>query len=158
QPIPAITRCAESLRRGRQQPRERLVSEPDMDDHGPGLALVRLPGRRVQERKSVMGKNEDERRGDEATRRRGEKATSAVARREMMKWAARAVSAPALPQTGPKNKRHPAKARTPAHSFFTPAEFEMVDELSELIIPADEHSPGARAAKVAEYIDRRLAE
>ena len=34
----------------------------------------------------------------------------------------------------------------------------MVDELSELIIPADEHSPGARAAKAAEYIDQRLAE
>jgi len=34
----------------------------------------------------------------------------------------------------------------------------MVDELSELIIPTDEHSQGARAAKVAEYIDRRLAE
>jgi hypothetical protein len=27
-----------------------------------------------------------------------------------------------------------------------------------MIIPADEHSPGARAAKVAEYIDERLAE
>jgi len=34
----------------------------------------------------------------------------------------------------------------------------MVDELSELIIPADDHSPGARAAKVAEYIDQLLAE
>ena len=34
----------------------------------------------------------------------------------------------------------------------------MVDELSELIIPADEHSQGARAAKAAEYIDQRLAE
>ena len=34
----------------------------------------------------------------------------------------------------------------------------MVDELSELIIPADDHSPGARAAKAAEYIDRQLAE
>jgi len=34
----------------------------------------------------------------------------------------------------------------------------MVDELSELIIPADDHSPGARAAKAAEYIDERLAE
>lgn len=30
--------------------------------------------------------------------------------------------------------------------------------LSELIIPTDEHSPGARAAKVAEYIDRRPAD
>ena len=42
--------------------------------------------------------------------------------------------------------------------FFTPDEFRMVDELSEIIIPADEHSPGARAAKVAAYIDARLAE
>ncbi len=42
--------------------------------------------------------------------------------------------------------------------FFTPEEFRMVDELCEIIIPADEHSPGARAAKVAAYIDARLAE
>ena len=27
-----------------------------------------------------------------------------------------------------------------------------------MIIPADDHSPGARAAKVAAYIDARLAE
>ena len=27
-----------------------------------------------------------------------------------------------------------------------------------MVIPADEHSPGARAAKVAAYIDARLAE
>jgi hypothetical protein len=42
--------------------------------------------------------------------------------------------------------------------FFTSEEFRMVDELSEIIIPADEHSPGARAAKVAAYINARLAE
>jgi len=42
--------------------------------------------------------------------------------------------------------------------FFTPAEFTMVDDLAELIIPADSHSPGAHAANVAEYIDARLAE
>jgi gluconate 2-dehydrogenase gamma chain len=42
--------------------------------------------------------------------------------------------------------------------FFTAEEFLLVDELSELIIPADDHSPGARAAEVAAYIDRRLAE
>jgi Gluconate 2-dehydrogenase subunit 3 len=105
-----------------------------------------------------MAKNEDERRSDEATRRRGEKATSGVGRREMMKLAAGAVIAPALPQIGPKSGRGSAKAQTSAHRFFTPDEFEMVDELSELIIPTDEHSPGARAAKVAEYIDQRLAE
>ena len=34
----------------------------------------------------------------------------------------------------------------------------MVDEISEMIIPTDEHSPGARAAQCAAYIDARLAE
>src|SRR6185295_3784040 len=33
-----------------------------------------------------------------------------------------------------------------------------LDELAETIIPADEHSGGARAAGVAAYIDGRLAE
>jgi hypothetical protein len=42
--------------------------------------------------------------------------------------------------------------------FFTKDEFAMVDELTEMIIPTDEHSPGARAAKCAAYIDARLAE
>lgn len=40
--------------------------------------------------------------------------------------------------------------------FLTPQEFALLDELSEMIIPTDEHSPGARAAKVAAYIDSRL--
>jgi hypothetical protein len=105
-----------------------------------------------------MAKSEDERRGDAEAGRREANATSGVGRREMMKLAAGAVIAPALPQTGQKNSRRPAKDRNNAHRFFTPDEFAMVDELSELIIPTDEHSPGARAAKVAEYIDRRLAE
>jgi hypothetical protein len=43
-------------------------------------------------------------------------------------------------------------------SFFTREELALVDELAEMIIPADDHSPGARAAKVAAYIDGRLAE
>ena len=42
--------------------------------------------------------------------------------------------------------------------FFTKEEFALVDELTELIIPADDHSPGARAALVAGYIDFRLSE
>jgi Gluconate 2-dehydrogenase subunit 3 len=51
-----------------------------------------------------------------------------------------------------------AAPRQPAQAFFTPEEFAMVDELTEMIIPTDEHSPGARAAQVAAYIDRRLGE
>jgi hypothetical protein len=42
--------------------------------------------------------------------------------------------------------------------FFTPAEYALVEELTEAIIPADDHSGGAKAARVAEYIDGRLAE
>ena len=42
--------------------------------------------------------------------------------------------------------------------FFTPQEFLVVHELTEIIIPTDDHSPGARAAGVAAYIDARFAE
>jgi gluconate 2-dehydrogenase gamma chain len=42
--------------------------------------------------------------------------------------------------------------------FFTKEEFALVDELTELIIPVDDHSPGAKAALVASYIDFRLSE
>jgi gluconate 2-dehydrogenase gamma chain len=45
-----------------------------------------------------------------------------------------------------------------APRFFTPVEFRMLDELTEIIIPADDHSPGAKAAKVATYLDKSLAE
>lgn len=45
-----------------------------------------------------------------------------------------------------------------AGKFFTPAEFAMVDELSDMIIPTDQQSAGARAAGVAAFIDARLAE
>ncbi|MGE0127886.1 MAG: gluconate 2-dehydrogenase subunit 3 family protein [Blastocatellales bacterium] len=90
----------------------------------------------------------DEPRSDDFSR-------SVTSRREMMKLTAGAMIVPALPQAKP---RRSAKTQSRRPRFFTPAEFAMVDELSELIIPADEHSPGARAAKAAEYIDARLAE
>ncbi len=48
-----------------------------------------------------------------------------------------------------------ADAKAPAH-FFTPAQHAMVEELSEAIIPADSHSGGAKAAKVADTIDAYL--
>ena len=46
----------------------------------------------------------------------------------------------------------------PKPKFFTPAEFALVDEMSDMIIPTDQQSAGARAAGVAMYIDGRLAE
>ena len=51
-----------------------------------------------------------------------------------------------------------AVAATTAPLFFTAAELGVLDELTEMILPADDHSGGARAAGVAEYLDRTLAE
>src|SRR5262245_30026704 len=47
---------------------------------------------------------------------------------------------------------------TGAAKFFTPAQHRTVDILTELIIPADDRSPGAKAAKVVDYIDFILSE
>lgn len=47
--------------------------------------------------------------------------------------------------------------RLDAARFFSPPEHELIDTLTEMIIPADEHSPGARAAGVATYIDLVIA-
>src|SRR4030088_2311683 len=65
-------------------------------------------------------------------------------RRELIKIAGAAVLATRVAHGAPR--------------FFTPEEFALADELAEMIIPSDEHSPGARAAGVAAYIDARLAE
>jgi Gluconate 2-dehydrogenase subunit 3 len=51
----------------------------------------------------------------------------------------------------------------PAHDpgaplYFTRDEFALLDTLTELIIPTDDHSPGAHAAGVAEFIDKSVAE
>ena len=55
---------------------------------------------------------------------------------------------------------HPAKTGEAKSSarFFTPSQHALVEELSETIIPADSHSGGAKAAKVADYIDQVLRE
>jgi len=73
-----------------------------------------------------------------------------LTRREMLQATAAAGAAMALPLG--------KVAATQTGKFFTPAEFAVVDELSDLIIPADAQSGGARAAGVAAFIDARLAE
>ena len=78
-----------------------------------------------------------------------------LTRREMIQATAAASAAaaagalPAVPVSAPPQG-------TP--HFFTAAEFALVDELSDMIIPTDAQSGGARAAGVAAYIDARLAE
>ncbi len=72
-----------------------------------------------------------------------------LSRRDMLKATAAAMALPALPQIPTPD----SKLR-----FFTPAEFALVDEISDMIIPTDAQSGGARAAGVAAYIDARMAE
>jgi hypothetical protein len=41
--------------------------------------------------------------------------------------------------------------------FFTAAEMALLDQLMELIIPADDHSPGAKAAGTSRFADFMVA-
>jgi hypothetical protein len=50
-----------------------------------------------------------------------------------------------------------AKA-APVLKVLSPAQYATVEALTEAIIPADEHSPGAKAARVADYMDLLLSE
>jgi Gluconate 2-dehydrogenase subunit 3 len=51
-----------------------------------------------------------------------------------------------------------AQQAPPKLAFLTAAQYTTLDALTEAIIPTDEHSPGARAARVADYIDLLLSE
>jgi hypothetical protein len=46
----------------------------------------------------------------------------------------------------------------PSLKVFTPAQYATVETLVEAIIPADERSPGAKEARVADYIDLALSD
>jgi len=46
----------------------------------------------------------------------------------------------------------------PKLAFLTAAQYTTLDAVTEAIVPADDHSPGARAARVADYIDLLLSE
>jgi gluconate 2-dehydrogenase subunit 3-like protein len=78
-----------------------------------------------------------------------------ISRREMIQQTAAAAAAASLPLA---NVVPSSEALAPKPKFFTPAEFALVDEMSDMIIPTDQQSAGARAAGVAAYIDGRLAE
>jgi hypothetical protein len=95
-------------------------------------------------------------------------------RRQWLKTSATALGAAVLPLSGAVAEAAPAESQAtqpaavapqaPAAEagsssrFFTPAQHAMIEELSETIIPADSHSGGAKAAKVADYIEQRIRE
>jgi hypothetical protein len=51
-----------------------------------------------------------------------------------------------------------AQQAPPKLAFLTAGQYATLDALAESIIPADDRSPGARAARVADYIDLLLSE
>src|SRR4029077_19302885 len=85
-------------------------------------------------------------------------------RRQWLKTSATVLGASLLPVSAvvgqaetapvaPHAKPDQIKSGAP---FFTPAQHALVEELSETIIPTDGHSGGAKAAKVADYIEQVL--
>jgi Gluconate 2-dehydrogenase subunit 3 len=86
-------------------------------------------------------------------------------RRQWLKTSATVLGASLLPlpaigkeettPAAPHAKPDPIKSGA---RFFTPAQHALIEELSETIIPADSHSGGAKAAKVADYIEQVLHE
>jgi len=65
------------------------------------------------------------------------------------------VAEPKTPPLAPKGELGETKSAT---RFFTHPEYTLIEELSETIIPADSHSGGAKAAKVADYVEQVLHE
>jgi gluconate 2-dehydrogenase gamma chain len=88
-------------------------------------------------------------------------------RRQWLKTSATALGASLLPLPAVSEETPQAgtaaavsstkkpEGKTPGR-FFTPVQHALVEELSETIIPADQHSGGAKAARVADYIDQVL--
>src|SRR5579875_466757 len=104
------------------------MPESDLDDYGVVLEVVRLHGGSVPERRICL--------------------TSTLNRRDLVKI---------LGFTAFTTLQLPA-AEPGAPLFFTKEEFALLDTLTALIVPADEHSPGAHDAGVAAFIDRTVAE
>ena len=84
-------------------------------------------------------------------RRQWLKTSATVLGASLLSLPAVAEAAPAAAQAKPGETKSDAR-------FFTAAQHTLVEELSETIIPADSHSGGAKAAKVADHIEHVLRE
>jgi hypothetical protein len=92
---------------------------------------------------------------------------STTSRRRMMQQLTASVAATALPILGqnppPENHHSPQPVTKQAaeayrYLYFRPEQLSTLEALTETIIPADEHSPGAKEARVAEYVDTIVAD
>jgi Gluconate 2-dehydrogenase subunit 3 len=90
-------------------------------------------------------------------------------RRQWLKTSATVLGASLLPlpvmpaETAQAETGQAAATQQPGNiksgaRFFSPSQYTLVEELSETVIPADSHSGGAKAAKVADYIEQFLRE
>ena len=79
-----------------------------------------------------------------------------LTRRQALAVTAGAAAAAMVPEAAAAQATKPVALA--AGKFLSARELAILDEVAELIIPADAQSGGARAAKCAEYIDARLAE
>jgi hypothetical protein len=96
-------------------------------------------------------------------------------RRQWLKASATVLGAAVLPLFGSPADALPGESQSPQASsattphaagpeakagarFFTPTQHTLIEELSETIIPADSHSGGAKAAKVADFIEQTIRE
>jgi hypothetical protein len=92
---------------------------------------------------------------------------NSTSRRRLMKQLTASVAATAFPIFGqnppPENRHSPqpvAKQAAEAYRYlyFRSKQLGTLEALTEIIIPADEHSPGAKEARVVEYIDTIVAD
>ena len=84
-----------------------------------------------------------------------------------MKQLTASVAATAFPiwgQNPPPESHHSPQpvtkqaAEAYRYVYFRPEQLSTLEALTETIIPADEHSPGAKEARVVEYIDTIIAD
>jgi hypothetical protein len=84
-------------------------------------------------------------------------------RRQWLKASATILGTSLLPvsvvtaEEKPKTTAENSSGKSSGH-FLMPQEHALVNEMAETIIPADSKSGGAKAAKVADYIDQELSE
>lgn len=87
-----------------------------------------------------------------------------MTRRDALKTIAAGIGAAAIIPLIPAEAAAAAQRAVAARKagaplkVFTPAQHHTVDVLTELIIPADDRSPGATAARVADYLDFALSQ
>ena len=88
-----------------------------------------------------------------------ENSAGQVSRRDALKLFGAAAVVPWLSDEGVLAFAHIQETNAPPQpKVLSPSQFQTLEALVEAIIPADDRSPGAKAARVADYVDLWLGE